>query len=129
MTHDLHASGDRTIVRQALTQGVDSVSRWYAQLADVVTGSRGMLPAPADFDVPLQELVNTVRRDLSDEAGHGTAAAFRIVWTDDYLRQLHRLQVRMLPVVEKVAQTSASSNRRPWRRAPRPLVSVRSDSV
>jgi Fusaric acid resistance protein family len=110
--HDLHASDDRTVVREALTQGVESVSRWYAQLADVVTGSHQMPSAPADFDVSVQELVDTVRRDLSDEAGHATAAAFKIVWTDDYLRQLHRLQERLLPVVENIAATSAPSTRR-----------------
>jgi uncharacterized membrane protein YccC len=108
--HD-QASGERRVVREALSQGVESVARWYAQLADVVTGSREMPSAPANFDVSVQELVDTVRRELSDEAGHATATAFKIVWTDDYLRQLHRLQERLLPVVEKIAATSASSNR------------------
>jgi uncharacterized membrane protein YccC len=124
-SRDLQASSDRRIVREALTQGVESVSRWYAQLADVVTGSHKVLSAPLDFDVSVQELVNTVRRDLSDEAGQGTSAAFKIVWTDDYLRQLHRLQVRMLPVVEKIAATSAAATRRPSRRR----ASLRSGSV
>jgi hypothetical protein len=128
-SHDLQSSGDRLVVRKALTQGVDSVSRWYVQLAEVVTGAPGTLSAPADFEVSVQELVNTVRRDLSDEAGQATAIAFKIVWTDDYLRQLHELQGRLLPVVEKVAATSAASTRRPWRRAPRRIVSLRSDSV
>jgi hypothetical protein len=128
-SHDLQSSGDRLVVRKALTQGVDSVSRWYVQLAEVVTGAPGTLSAPADFEVSVQELVNTVRRDLSDEAGQATAIAFKIVWTDDYLRQLHELQGRLLPVVEKVAATSAASTRRPWRRAPRGIVSLRSDSV
>jgi uncharacterized membrane protein YccC len=128
-SHDLHSSGDRRVVREALTQGVESVSSWYVQLADVVTGTHETLSAPADFEVSVQELINTVRRDLSDEAGHGTAAAFRIVWTDDYLRQLHQLQGRLLPAVEKIAETSTTSTRRPWRRAPRRIVSLRSDSA
>jgi hypothetical protein len=93
-----------------------------------MTGSRAALSGPVDFDVSVQELVNTVRGDLSDESGHGTAAAFKIVWTDDYLRQLHRLQVRMLPVASKIAESSDRSTRRP-RRAPRRLVSLRSGSV
>jgi hypothetical protein len=120
-SHDLHGLGDRKVVREALTQGVDSVSRWYVQLADVVTGSHETLSAPEDFEVSVQELVNTVRRDLSDEAGHGTAVAFKIVWTDDYLRQLHQLQGRLVPVVEKIAETNTSSTRR--------LVSLRSGSA
>ncbi|MGB8179521.1 MAG: FUSC family protein, partial [Acidimicrobiales bacterium] len=122
-------SDDRRVVREALTQGVDSLSRWYAELAEVMTGSRATLSAPFDFDVSVQELVNTVRRELSDESGHGTAAAFKIVWTDDYLRQLHRLQERILPVAEKIAESSARSTGRPSRRAPRRLVSLRSGSV
>jgi uncharacterized membrane protein YccC len=128
-SHDLHGLGDRKVVREALTQGVDSVSRWYVQLADVVTGSHETLSAPEDFEVSVQELVNTVRRDLSDEAGHGTAVAFKIVWTDDYLRQLHQLQGRLVPVVEKIAETNTSSTRRQWRRVPRRLVSLRSGSA
>jgi uncharacterized membrane protein YccC len=127
-TEGLGGSDDRRVVREALTQGVESLSRWYAQLAEVMTGSRAALSAPVDFDVSVQELVNTVRGDLSDESGHGTAAAFKIVWTDDYLRQLHRLQVRMLPVASKIAESSDRSTRRP-RRAPRRLVSLRSGSV
>jgi uncharacterized membrane protein YccC len=110
--HDRHAPDDRTVVREALTQGVESVAQWYTQLADVVTGSHEVPSAPGDFAVSVQELVDTVRRDFSDEAGHATAAAFKIVWTDDYLRQLHRLQERLLPVVEKIAATSAPSTRR-----------------
>ncbi len=116
-THDDHASREREVVREALTQGVESVARWYAQLADVVMGSQAMPTAPSDFDVSVQALVNTVRRELSDEAGHATATAFKIVWTDDYLRQLHRLQERLLPVVENIAVARSSSTRRlPWRR-------------
>jgi hypothetical protein len=120
---------DRRVVREALTQGVESLSRWYAELAEVMTGSRATLSAPFDFDVSVRELVNTVRRELSDESGHGTAAAFKIVWTDDYLRQLHRLQERILPVAEKIAESSARSTGRPSRRAPRRLFSLRSGSV
>jgi hypothetical protein len=124
--HDLHPSGDRQVVREALTQGVESVARWYAQLADVVTGSNEMPAVPADFEVSIQELVNTVRRELSDEAGHATATAFKIIWTDDYLRQLHRLQGRLLPVVENIAATRASPTRRhPLRRS----ASLRSGSA
>jgi hypothetical protein len=51
------------------------------------------------------------------------------VWTDDYLRQLHQLQGRLVPVVEKIAETNTSSTRRQWRRVPRRLVSLRSGSA
>jgi len=51
----------------------------------------------------VQQIVDAVRVDLTDDDGRGTEAAFKIVWTDDYLRQLHELQQRLLPVVETVA--------------------------
>jgi hypothetical protein len=105
------------------------VSRWYAQLAEVVEGSKSTLAAPLDFEVSVQELVDTVRRDLSDETGHGTATAFKIVWTDDYLRQLHQLQERMRPVVEKIADVNNTSTRRPARRAPHHVETLRAGSA
>jgi hypothetical protein len=77
----------------------------------VMIGSRNALPEPTDFDVSAQELVVAVRRDFSDREGNGTAVAFKIVWTDDYLRQLHRLQQRMLPVIETIASNRTTSPR------------------
>lgn len=127
--HDLRGSEDRRVIREALTQGVESVSRWYTQVAEVIARSRGTPSPPVDFDVSVQDLVNTVRRDFSDESGQGTPVAFKIVWTDDYLRQLHRLQERMLPVVEKIAAASTPSTPRPSRRAPRHVASLRSGSA
>jgi hypothetical protein len=124
-----HATGDRRVVREALSQGVDSLSRWYAQLGEVVMGSQEMLSSPIDFVVSTQDLVNTVRRDLSDATGQGTATAFKIVWTDDYLRQLHRLQEQMLPVVQKIIETSPASTRGRSRNIPQRVASIRSGSV
>jgi hypothetical protein len=51
-----------------------------------------------------------VRVDLTSEDGHGTDAAFKIVWTDDYLRQLHDLQQRLLPVVMTIASARSVSS-------------------
>ena len=124
-----HATGDRHVVREALSQGVDSLARWYAQLGEVVMGSPEMLSSPVDFVVSTQDLVTTVRRDLSDATGQGTATAFKIVWTDDYLRQLHRLQEQMLPVVHKIIEASAvSAVGRSRQRRPR-VAPLRSGSV
>jgi uncharacterized membrane protein YccC len=102
-------SGDRTVVREALSQGIDSLSLWYGQLSDVIVGSEQNLSEPTDFTISVAELVNTVRHDLSDADGNGTETAFKIVWTDDYLRQLHQLQRRMIPVVVKIASTGRTS--------------------
>jgi uncharacterized membrane protein YccC len=118
--HAVKTSADRTAVRAALTQAAGSVAQWYAELSGVIVGSQDTLPEPTDFEVSVRELVNTVRRDLSDEDGKGTAAAFKIVWTDDYLRQLHEIEKRMIPVVQKIASardgSSRSSRRRPLKR-------------
>jgi uncharacterized membrane protein YccC len=114
-------SADRAVVRAALTQAAESVAQWYSELSGVIVGSQDTLPQPTDFTVSVRELVNTVRRDLSDEDGNATAAAFKIVWTDDYLRQLHEIEKRMIPVVQKIAAardgSSRSSRRRPLKRS------------
>jgi uncharacterized membrane protein YccC len=103
--HDVKASSDRQVVREALSQGTQSVADWFAELSSVLVGGQVTLSDPKDFNVSLQELVNTVRNDLSDVEGSGTAVAFKIVWTDDYLRQLHELQRRILPVIVAITST------------------------
>ena len=72
-------------------------------------GSDATLSEPDDFSVSFPELVTTVRHDLSDVEGSGTAVAFKIVWTDEFLRQLHQLQRRMLPVIVAITSTRSTS--------------------
>ena len=108
-SHDVKSSNDRQVVREALSQGTESVANWFAELSSVLVDSQGVPVAPMDFKVSTQELVNTVRHDLSDVEGSGTAVAFKIVWTDDYLRQLHQLQRRMLPVAVAITSTRSPS--------------------
>jgi uncharacterized membrane protein YccC len=107
--HDLKGSNDRQVVREALTQGTESVAEWFARLSSALVDSPMALVDPEDFSISVQELVNTVRRDLSDVEGNGTAVAFKIVWTDDYLRQLHHLQRRMQPVIAAITTASSPS--------------------
>jgi uncharacterized membrane protein YccC len=117
-SHDVKSSNDRRVVREALSQGTQSVADWFAELSSILVDSQEAIVEPKEFNVSLQELVNTVRHDLSDVEGSGTAVAFKIVWTDDYLRQLHQLQRRMLPVIVAITSTrSPSLHFRP--RAPR----------
>jgi uncharacterized membrane protein YccC len=96
-------SSDQTVVHEAFSQAVDSITRWYGQISAVIVGEPSSLSAPSDFTFSVQQIVDAVRVDLTDDDGRGTEAAFKIVWTDDYLRQLHELQQRLLPVVETVA--------------------------
>jgi len=111
-THDVKSSSDRRVVREALSQGTRSVADWFAELSSVLLGSDATLSEPDDFSVSFPELVTTVRHDLSDVEGSGTAVAFKIVWTDDYLRQLHQLQRRMLPVIATITSARSTSSRR-----------------
>jgi uncharacterized membrane protein YccC len=111
-THDVKSSSDRRVVREALSQGTQSVADWFAELSSVLLGSDATLSEPDDFSVSFPELVTTVRHDLSDVEGSGTAVAFKIVWTDDYLRQLHQLQRRMLPVIATITSARSTSSRR-----------------
>jgi uncharacterized membrane protein YccC len=104
-------SVDQRVVREALSQALDSVARWYGHLSEVIGGEQTTLSAPSGFAFSGQQIVDAVRVDLTDEDGRGTNAAFKIVWTDDYLRQLHDLQQRLLPVVEKIASARGVSSR------------------
>jgi hypothetical protein len=103
--HDVIGSSDRRVVREALSQAMQSVGDWFAELSAALVGSHVTLSAPTDFSVSPQELVTTVRSDLSDVEGSGTTVAFKIIWTDDYLRQLNQLQRRMLPVITTITST------------------------
>jgi uncharacterized membrane protein YccC len=110
-SHLVKGSSDRRVVREALSQGTQSVADWFAELSGVLVGSVVTLSEPNDFNVSPQELVHTVRRDLSDVEGNGAVVAFKIVWTDDYLRQLHQLQRRILPLVVAISSSRSSSSR------------------
>jgi uncharacterized membrane protein YccC len=103
-------SGDQTVVREALSQAVGSISGWYGHLSELIDGAHSAVSAPEDFTFSVQEIVDAVRVDLTDADGHGTDAAFKIVWTDDFLRQLHDLQQRLLPVVETIASARSVSS-------------------
>jgi uncharacterized membrane protein YccC len=106
--HDLKGSNERHVVREALSQGVESVAVWFTELSHVLVHEHESLVEPNEFDVSLQELINSVRQELSDIEGNGTVVAFKIVWTDDYLRQLHDLQRRMRPVIAAITSTEHS---------------------
>ena len=93
-THDVKSSSDRRVVREALSQGTQSVGDWFAELSDVLVGSPVTLSDPTEFSVSTQELVTTVRSDLSDIEGSGTTVAFKIVRTDGnagFYREVHML--------------------------------------
>ncbi len=103
-------AGDRAAIVGALSQATDSVIQWIHELSHVMMSSDSELAEPQNFTVTPGELVTLVRRELSDAQGNGTTAAFKIVWTDDYLRRLHDLENRMLPVVKEIVAARLDSS-------------------
>jgi len=86
------APGDRRTASRQLAQAGDSVSGWYTTLAGALTG-RSAVPDPMgrqrDIDAVL---IDSVRRELRDDDGRGTAVAVRMIWTGDHLDAARRLQ-------------------------------------
>ncbi|MFC4502495.1 MULTISPECIES: FUSC family protein [Streptomyces] len=83
---------DRAGARLVLLGAVGRVSGWYRDLAAVLgqdTPVRDPLPRNP---VAEAELVESLRRDLSDEHGQATDTAVRIIWTADHLDAARRLQ-------------------------------------
>ncbi|MFD3374130.1 MULTISPECIES: FUSC family protein [unclassified Streptomyces] len=86
------AEPDRTDARVVLLGAVSRVSGWYRDLAAGLgqdTPVRDPLPRNP---VAEAELVESLRRELSDEHGQATDTAVRIIWTADHLDAARRLQ-------------------------------------
>lgn len=83
---------DRTHARHALNASTARLNDWYHQLGLRLAG-REELPRPLPRDPAADgQLIEAVRDDLRDEAGGATPTAIRIIWTDDYLDVVRRLQ-------------------------------------
>ncbi|MDQ0946963.1 putative membrane protein YccC [Streptomyces phaeochromogenes] len=86
------AEPDRSDARLVLLGAVGRVSGWYRDLAAGLgqdTPVRDPLPRNP---VAEAELVESLRRELSDEHGQATDTAVRIIWTADHLDAARRLQ-------------------------------------
>ena len=89
-------SGDRSAARRELLSTTASVGRWYADLADSLTG-RVDVPDPLTHDtVADTRLIDAVRRDLRDDDGRASATAVRIIWTGDHVDAARRLQATLV---------------------------------
>ncbi|MHA5048908.1 FUSC family protein [Streptomyces sp. SD15] len=96
---------DRGEARIVLLGASGRVTGWYRDLA--ATLSRGTaVPQPLPRNPTAEgHLVESLRRDLSDERGRATATAVRVIWTADHLDAARRLQ----PSLATAARPSASS--------------------
>jgi uncharacterized membrane protein YccC len=84
--------GDMAAARHEILGTADRVSGWYDGLATTMI-SGGELPQPVAHDQAADgQLVRAVRRDLLGDDGRASTTAVRMIWTDDHLDVVRRLQ-------------------------------------
>jgi len=93
---DGHAGDDVAAARHEILDTAERVTGWYEGLATImITG--GELPQPLAHDKAADgRLVGAVRRDLLGDDGRASAAAVRMIWTDDHLDVVRRLQAAII---------------------------------
>ena len=85
-------SEDRSAAQSALLALADRLLQWYTALADALDG-HGRVPDPLPHDHTTKaQLIAAVRRDLYDPGGQATPTAIRVLWTNDHLDVVRRLQ-------------------------------------
>jgi uncharacterized membrane protein YccC len=93
---DDHAGGNRAAARRELVGATASVTGWYEDFADGLTG-RGPVPEPLERDGSADErLVRAVSHDLRGEDGRASATAVRMIWTRDHLAAARRLTATLV---------------------------------
>jgi len=100
---DGQASGDVAAARDEILDTAERVTGWYDGLATImITG--GELPQPLAHDKAADgRLVRGVRRDLLTDDGRASATAVRMIWTDDHLDAVRRLQAAIISPVPATA--------------------------
>jgi hypothetical protein len=89
---DGQADGDAAAARHEILGTAGRVTSWYGGLAATIS-SGGELPQPLAHDTAADgRLVRAVRRDLLGDDGRASATAVRMIWTDDHLDVVRRLQ-------------------------------------
>jgi uncharacterized membrane protein YccC len=106
---DGYADGDAAAARQEILGIAERITGWYDALAAIiVTG--GELPQPLAHDTAADaRLIRAVRRDLLDNDGNASATAVRMIWTDDHLDVIRRLQATIMSPASATAGQPASS--------------------
>jgi uncharacterized membrane protein YccC len=94
---DGQAGGDVAAARHEILGTTERVTSWYDGLATtLVTG--GEVPQPLAHDTAADgRLIRDVRRDLLGDDGRASATAIRMIWTDDHLDVVRRLQAAIIP--------------------------------
>jgi uncharacterized membrane protein YccC len=91
------SGGDVTAARQEILGTADRVTGWYDDLATTLIAG-GEVPQPLAHDKAADSrLIRAVRHDLLDNDGRASATAVRMIWTDDHLDVVRRLQAAVIP--------------------------------
>jgi uncharacterized membrane protein YccC len=92
---DGQAAGDVAAARHEILGTAERVTGWYDRLATTLIA--GELPQPLAHDTVADgRLIRAVRRDLLGNDGTASAAAVRMIWTDDHLDVVRRLQAMVI---------------------------------
>ncbi|MFD7155323.1 FUSC family protein [Kribbella sp. NPDC059898] len=101
-------SDDRAAAQAALLASADRLLQWYSTLAGALDG-RSAVPEPLPHDYPTKtRLVDAVRNDLYDTDDQATPTAIRILWTNDHLEVVRRLQPGLVTAAASSTRTDPS---------------------
>ncbi len=93
---DGQADGDVAAARREILGTSERITGWYDALATTIVAG-GELPQPLAHDTASDgRLVRAVRRDLLGDDGKAGATAVRMIWTDDHLDVVRRLQAAII---------------------------------
>jgi hypothetical protein len=95
--------------RREILGAAERVTTWYDDLAATMI-SGGEVPQPLAHDqVADGRLVQAVRHDLLGNDGNASTTAVRMIWTDDHLDVVRRLQAAIISPARATAGQSADS--------------------
>ncbi|HEY1322891.1 MAG TPA: FUSC family protein, partial [Streptosporangiaceae bacterium] len=106
---DGRGGGDMAAARREILGAADRVTTWYDDLAATMI-SGGEVPPPLAHDqVADGRLVEAVRHDLLAHDGTASTTAVRMIWTDDHLDVVRRLQAAIISPARATAGQAADS--------------------
>jgi len=106
---DGQADGDMAAARQEILGTAERVTTWYDDLAVIIV-SGGEIPQPLAHDQAADaRLVQAVRHDLLGSDSNASTTAVRVIWTDDHLDVVRRLQAAIISPARATAGQPAGS--------------------